>query len=63
MMLSRGMWPAIGKRSQPDLNFNVEYPDLCGTTRNSDCKDTIFFGNCQRIPKIFTIFATNLETL
>ena len=22
------------------LFFNVEYPDLCGTTRISECKDT-----------------------
>ena len=28
-----GLWPAIGKGNGLNDFFNVEYPDLCGTTR------------------------------
>ncbi len=45
LLLSRRiLWPAIGKGNSPNEFVNVEYPDLCGTTRLLGAKIQQFSG-------------------
>ena len=47
-----GLWPAIGKGNGLKAFFNVEYPDLCGTTRILGAKVRLI----RELAKPFSIF-------